>query len=284
MEIYEFYGKADGTAICLGDFDGVHKGHTKVFEAAAETGDWGALLFTHNSKGEKEILTLPEKLDLLKTLGARYALAADFEGELKTKSPAEFVSILKDLNIKAAAVGYDYRFGKDAAGDVSLLTELCRKNGIDVVTAGAVEDNGEPIKSTAIRLLIKNGDIAEANRLMGRSYTISGKIVKGFGNGKILGFPTANIEVSEYKLLPPDGVYKGKICGKNAVVNIGKNPTFDAKRRTVEAHIIGEDGDFYGKTVTVSIEKRIRGEIKFNKKEDLISQIKRDIETIEEEN
>ena len=83
MEFYEFYGKSDGTAICLGDFDGIHKGHRRVFEKAAETGEWGALLFTHNSKGEKEILTLSEKLDLLKRLGAKYALAADFEGELK---------------------------------------------------------------------------------------------------------------------------------------------------------------------------------------------------------
>ena len=127
MEIYEFYGKSDGTTICLGDFDGMHKGHRAVLAKAAQKGDWGTLLFTHNSKGEKEILTLSEKLALLKKMGAKYALAADFEGELKDKSPEEFVELLKKTGVSAAAVGYDYRFGRGASGDAELLKELCAK-------------------------------------------------------------------------------------------------------------------------------------------------------------
>ena len=283
MEIYEFYGNSDGTAMCLGDFDGVHKGHRRVFEEAAKTGDWGALLFTHNSKGEKEILTFSEKLALLKKLGAKYALAADFEKELKSKSPCEFVQILESFKVRTVAVGYDYRFGKDAKGDVGLLKELCKKRGIEVIVAEVFEDNGEPVKSTKIRKLIKNGDIKGANRLLDSPYTISGRVVKGLGNGRILGFPTANIEVSEYKLLPRDGVYKGKIGNKNAVVNIGKNPTFGAEQRTVEVHIIGEEKDIYGENIAVELTERIRDEIKFSKEEDLISQIKRDIESIKGE-
>jgi len=284
MKIYEFFGKPDGTAICLGDFDGVHKGHRRVFTEAAKTGDFGALLFTHNSKGEKEILTLSEKLDLLKRLGAKYAVCADFEEELKDKSPEEFVGILEGLKVKAAAVGYDYRFGKGAQGDAELLEKLCEKRGIGVIIVNAVEDNGEPIKSTKIRELIKSGDVAEANRLLESPYIISGKVVKGLGNGRILGFPTANIEVSEYKLLPPDGVYKGKIGAKSAVINIGKNPTFAAEKRTVEAHIIGETENLYNTEITAVIEKRIRGEIRFEKREDLILQIKKDIDSIKGEN
>lgn len=283
MEFYEFYGNSNGTAICLGDFDGVHKGHRRVFEEAAKTGDWGALLFTHNSKGEKEILTLSEKLALLKKLGAKYVLAADFEKELKSKSPGEFVQILESFNVKTVAVGYDYRFGKDAKGDIGLLKELCKKRGIDVIVTEVFVDNGEPVKSTKIRGLIKNGDITEANRLLDSPYIISGKVVKGLGNGRLLGFPTANIAVSDYKLLPRDGVYKGKIGDKNAVVNIGKNPTFEAEMRTVEVHIIGEEKDLYGKEIAVQIIERIRDEIKFGKEEDLISQIKRDIESIKGE-
>ena len=121
MEFYEFYGKSEGSAICLGDFDGMHKGHRRVFEEAAKTGDFGAFLFTHNSKDEKELLTLSEKLNLIKELGAKYALAADFKEELKDKSCEEFVKILKSLKVKSAVLGYDYRFGKGAKGDAQLL-------------------------------------------------------------------------------------------------------------------------------------------------------------------
>lgn len=280
MEFYEFYGKSDGTTICLGDFDGLHKGHRKVLAEAAQNGDWGALLFTHNSKGEKELLTLSEKLILLKEAGAKYAFAADFEGELKDKSPEEFVEILKKTGVSAVAVGYDYRFGKGASGDAGLLKELCAKRGIRVTVADAVTENGEPVKSARIRELIKNGDIKEANRLMESPYMISGKVVRGCGNGRLLGFPTANIAFPEYKLLPQDGVYKGKVKGRGAVINVGKNPTFDAVKRTVEVHIPSESGDLYGENITVEFTGRIRGEIKFNSKDELISQIRKDIESL----
>lgn len=280
MEIFEFYGKSDGTTICLGDFDGVHKGHREVFREAAQKGDWGALLFMHNSKGEKEILTLSEKLDLLKKLGAKYALAADFESELKEKSPEEFVELLAKAGVSAAAVGYDYRFGRGASGDARLLKSLCAEKGIEVLVADAVIEDGEPVKSAKIRELIKSGNIKEANRLMESPYIISGTVVKGRGNGKILGFPTANVAFSEYKLLPQDGVYKGKANGKAAVINVGKNPTFDAKKRTVEVHIPSESRDLYGEDITVEFTDKIRDEIKFKNKEELILQIKRDVESL----
>lgn len=278
MKIYEFYGKSDGTAICLGDFDGMHKGHREVFGKAAQKGDWGALLFTHNSKGEKEILTLSEKLDLLKKSGAKYAYAADFEGELKDKTPEEFVDILAEAGVAAAAIGYDYRFGRGASGDAELLKSLCEKKGIEVIVADAVAEDGEPVKSARIRELIKDGEIEAANRLLDSHYIISGRVEKGLGNGRIMGFPTANIAVPDYKLLPLDGVYKGSVCGRTAVINIGKNPTFCAEQRTVEVHILDEDKDLYGDTLTAEFERRLRGEIKFKNKEELISQIKKDIE------
>ncbi len=280
MEFYEFYGKSDGTTVCLGDFDGIHKGHRRVLAEAAKNGEWGTLLFTHNSKGEKEILTLSEKLVLLKKLGAKYAIVADFEEELKDKSPEDFAEILKKTGISAAAVGYDYRFGRGASGDAKLLKELCEKKGIKVIVADAVIENGEPVKSAKIRELIKSGDIKEANRLMESPYIISGKVVKGRGNGRTMGFPTANIAFSEYKLLPKDGVYKGKVNGRDAVINVGKNPTFDAEKRTVEVHIPGERDDLYGEEITAEFTDRIRGEIKFKSKEELISRIKRDIESL----
>ncbi|MBR4173190.1 MAG: riboflavin biosynthesis protein RibF [Clostridia bacterium] len=283
MEVYEFYGSAKGTAICLGDFDGAHLGHRRVFSAAAEVGDWGALLFTHNSKGEKEILTLSEKLEMLKKLGARYAIAADFEKELRDKSPEEFVEILKSFSVDTVVTGYDYRFGRGASGDTELLKRLCRGKNIAVITAEKNELDGEAVKSTKIRELIKNGEMERANILLGSPYIISGTVCKGLGNGRELGFPTANIEVCDEKLLPKDGVYKGLANGRLAVINIGKNPTFNAEKRTVEVHIIGTNENFYGKKVTAEILRRIRGEIKFRSQNELILQIKKDIENAEEE-
>ena len=282
MEIYEFSYMPQGTAICLGDFDGAHKGHRQVFSKAAETGKWGALLFTHNSKGEKEILTLPEKLEVLKQLGAGYAVAADFETELKEKSPGEFIVFLKELAVNKVVTGYDYRFGKGAAGDVTLLKALCGKYGIEAVAVPAETAYGEPIKSTKIRELIKNGDIKTANTLLGSRYKISGMVERGFGNGTDMGIPTANIEVAPDKLLPKDGVYKGMAGSKRAVINVGKNPTFDAKKRTVEVHLIGETDDLYGKMMTVEFMDWIRDEIKFKTREELILQIKKDIESVKE--
>lgn len=283
MKLYKFYGGPSGTAICLGDFDGAHLGHRQVFFEAAKTGDWGALLFTHNSKGEKEILTLSEKLDILKELGAKYAIAADFVKELKEKSPQEFIGLLKSLKVKTVVAGYDYRFGKNAAGDAEMLKALCEKNGLNAVTVAARKINGEPVKSTKIRELIKEGNIKEANILLGSPYIVSGKVCRGLGNGRLLGFPTANLEISEDKLLPMDSVYKGRVGNSAAVINVGKNPTFAATRRTVEVHIIGEKEDLYGKTVTVEFLDRIRGEIKFDDKNELILQIKKDIESVKGE-
>ena len=283
MEIYEFYGTPEGTAICLGDFDGVHEGHRRVFDEASKNGEWGALLFTHNSKGEKEILTLSEKLGVLKNLGARYAVSADFEKELKEKSPKEFVEFLKSLKVHTVVTGYDYRFGRGAVGDVRLLKDLCEEAGMRTVTATAKRIDGEPVKSTKIRELIKHGEIERANTLMGSPYIISGMVCKGLGNGKLLGFPTANIEVLEKKLLPKDGVYKGRVKNRSAVINVGKNPTFKAAQRTVEAHIIGACDSLYGKEITAEVLGRIRDEIKFDKKEDLILQIKKDIESVKGE-
>ena len=283
METYEFYGTAEGTVICLGDFDGVHIGHRQVFLEASKSGEWGVLLFTHNSKGEKEILTLSEKLRVLKKLGAKYAVSADFKEELKEKSPEEFVKILKNLKVKSVAVGYDYRFGKNAVGDTTLLKSLCKDFGMGVITAEAKEIDGEPVKSTKIRELIKNGDIKRANIFLGAPYIISGAVCKGFGNGTDMGIPTANLEPESCKLLPKDGVYGGRVGSRKAVINVGKNPTFSAAKRTVEVHIIGAKGELYGQNITVEFLGRIRDEIKFEDKKDLVLQIKKDIDSIREE-
>jgi len=286
MKTYFFFGepKIENTTICLGDFDGIHKGHRQIFKKAKEQGEWGVFLFNTNSKGEPSVLTLNEKISIIRELGAKYVISADFEQEIRTKSPKEFIDVLADMKISGVSVGYDYRFGYNAVGDTMLLEKLCTKNNINTFVVDAVKDSNLPIKSTKIRELIKNGEMEEATRLLESPYLILGTVVKGFENGRKMGFPTANIAVPAEKLLPPDGVYKGLVNGKRSIINIGKNPTFNAKNRTVEAHIIGFDGNLYGESITVELLKKVRDEIKFDSVNELKNQIKSDIKNVMEGN
>lgn len=280
MKIYKFSERIDiqKAALCLGDFDGIHKGHRSVFDSAKRFGNWGVLLFDRNSKGKPVITTLSEKLELLKGMGADFAAVTEFDESFSHKSPTEFIGFLKaEIGPAALAAGCDYRFGYKAEGDADLLKKLCEKNGMRAIITDLAECDGEPIKSTRIRELISAGNLPCAARLLGMNYFVSGKVLTGFQNGKKLGFPTANTDPAPEKLLPPDGVYAGMVLGRKAVVNIGKNPTFGAKKRTVEAHIIDFCDDLYGKDLKIELIERIRGEIKFDSLGDLKKQIESDV-------
>ena len=274
-------GDFSGSALCLGYFDGVHIAHRKLFEKAKEHGAWGVLLLDRNVKNMPLLTTMYEKVRLIEEAGADYVIIAEFTESFMNKTPEEFAEFLaKTLKVSKVVAGYDYRFGKQASGNAKTLVKLSEKAGFSVEIVDAECVNGEPIKSTAIREYIKNGEIQKANALLGYDYIISGIVEKGLRNGHKLGFPTANIAYSYEKLLPADGVYCGRIFGKDAVVNVGKNPTFDAARRTVEVHIPDFDGDLYGKHIEVTILEKIRDDIKFKNMEDLISRIKKDIEFV----
>lgn len=265
-----------GAAICLGDFDGVHAGHMRLFELAKKHGKWGVLLLNRSDVPEK-LTTLAERLEILENLGADFAVIAEFTEAFAGQTPREFAHLLVDaMNVGTVVVGYDYRFGAKASGDAQLLKSLLNCKA-EVIAADAVSAYGEPIKSTKIRVLIKQGDLKCAETLMTRPYRVRAEIVRGKQNGRKLGFPTANFDIAEDKLLPPDGVYFGKVDGQNAVINIGKNPTFNAKKRTFEAHIPHFDGDLYGKTLTVELICKIRGEKCFENLEELKRQIENDI-------
>lgn len=266
-----------GSAICLGDFDGVHRGHMRLFELAKACGKWGVLLLIRRNSRSGVLTTLAEKLEIIEQCGADYVITADFSDTFAAKSPAEFARLLSDtMKIGTAVIGYDYRFGRGAAGNAALLTQLLSQKA-GVIVADAVTDNSEPIKSTAIRSLVKNGDMSAAARLCGRFYRVRGKIVHGKQNGRKIGFPTANFDISPEKILPSDGVYYGKINGRDAVINIGKNPTFNAGKRTFEVHIPDFDGDLYGSVLTAEIIRKIRGEISFKSVDELKKQIENDI-------
>ncbi len=276
-------GDFSGSAICLGDFDGVHLGHSALFDVAKKYGKWGVLLFDRNTKGSTLLTTQAEKIERISKMGADFAVIVEFSEKFSHKSPEGFVCFLKNiLNVDVLVAGYDYRFGYKAAGDKDKLIHLSEKYGLGIKIVDRVTVDGETVKSTKIRELIKNGNIVLANKLLGYNYFVSGIVEKGLNNGTKMGFPTANIVCFSDKLLPADGVYAGKCLGYDAVINIGKNPTFDAKKRTVEAHLIDYFGDLYEKDITVEITEKIRDDIKFQRIENLIEQIKNDIKCVKE--
>jgi len=264
------------SAICLGGFDGVHLGHKALFSEAKKYGTWGVLLFDRNIKGDENLTTSEEKIDLIEKCKSDYIIIAEFSDKFSKKSPEEFVSFLENtLKVSHIVCGYDYRFGYNASGNSETLTTLCRSSKVSVIDA--VKINDTPIKSTLIRELIKKGEIEKANELLGHSYMITGVVEKGFGNGKKMGLPTANVAYCVNKLLPSDGVYYGVINGMDAVINVGKNPTFDAKKRTVEVHIPDFSKDIYGENISVQFVEKIRDDKKFDSIDDLILQINKDI-------
>lgn len=270
-----------GASICLGGFDGIHKGHKALFDVAKSHGKWGVLLFDRNIKGDENLTTQDEKIKLIEEYGADYVVIAEFSEKFARRSPQEFTDFLENtLKVSHIICGYDYRFGYMAKGDAKMLKELCKKAEVTSVEPVILGEN--PIKSTNIRTLVKTGNIKDANELLGHSYTLSGIVEKGLGNGRKMGFPTANISYPEEKLLPADGVYYGRTFGMDAVINIGKNPTFDAKKRTVEVHIPEFSKDIYGEFCVVEFLEKIRDDIKFDSIEKLIKQINKDIDYIKE--
>ncbi len=273
-------------AIALGNFDGMHKGHISVINAAKESGlSFGALLFQiHTSsvlgKKIKIITPLYKKIKILKELGADFVYLVDFNEEFMNMSASEFAKYISSIGVKTVSVGYDYRCCKGAKTDAMALGRELSGYGIKIKVSQPVTENGKPIKSTLLRELFSNGRLSDANDMMSHVYSMRGKVVRGLQNGHLLGFPTANIEVSAEELVLKDGVYycKSIIAGKRylSMANIGKNPTFDAEKRTVEVHIIDYDGDLYDDYLDVEFYDYIRPDKKFESIEDLIAQLNKD--------
>ena len=285
--------------VALGNFDGLHRAHTRIIKNccmyAKENGlESCVLLFADHTlnvitKQKVKLLTdEPEKLKILEEMGVDCVYIREFNSEFMHLSPEEFIRMLIDkLNPRAVCVGYDYRFGYRAEGDVTTLKELGEKYGFEVIVTDEMKTSGVTIKSTKIRELVREGDVDEAALFLGRPFSLSGEVTEGLRNGHKLGTPTANVRYADNKILPKDGVYMGYTTVDgityDSVINVGSNPTFDAKNITVESHILGFDCDIYGKTVKVDFIKRIRGDKKFGSLEELKMQIKSDIKTAKEQ-
>lgn len=282
------------SAVALGNFDGLHTAHMQIINSCRDYADKkglksGVLLFDEHTlnliKGQNTDLITDKisKIDILNSIGIDFVYCRKFDEAFMKMSPEEFVCDLKRcVNVSAVFVGYDYRFGYKAQGDVCKLAQLGEKYGFDVIVTDKIEMNGEAVKSSRIRELVSAGDMSKAGQMLGRMFSITGTVEKGLRNGHKLGFPTANVSYEKNTLLPCKGVYAGytSVDGNKykSVINVGNNPTFGAEKITVESHIQDFNEDIYGKTVTVEFAFRIREDIKFSSIDDLKNQICKDIE------
>lgn len=290
----------NGNAVALGNFDGVHIGHQELIksninEAKKRNLKSTVLVFRNHTKeilkknGDSKIQLLTsfdQKIDILKGFGLDTLYIADFNENLMKLSPEEFVDniLLKKLNTKLVTVGFNYRFGYKASGDVELLKKIGLDKGIDVNIIPPVYVGDEIVSSTAIRNSIKAGDIKKANRFLGRNFTIIGSVVKGKNRGRKLGFPTANIKLIDNYVLPKQGVYITNtiVDGEKLIslTNIGYNPTFNEDELKIETYILDFNGNLYGKTLQIQFIDFIRDDVKFNTAQELIEQIEKDVKYI----
>lgn len=279
------------SVVALGDFDGLHTAHMEIIRCAESFGKReglksGVLLFDGSFKKSKKLTDMKQKIKILDADGPDFAYVCKFSEDFRKMSPKEFaVFLTQRLNAKAVCVGYDYTFGRNAEGNVHALKSLGEELGFEVIVTERIEKDGNTVSSTYIRSLIENGDIDKANELLGRNFFMEGKVVSGLQNGRKMSLPTANIEYSEDKILPKLGVYAGLTYvdggAFKSVINIGKNPTFNADKITVESHILNFNGDLYGKKVKIDFMKYLRGDKKFCCVEELKAQIQRDIKNAE---
>ncbi len=300
MERFTDYGQMvahQGAVIAVGNFDGVHLGHRHLIELARTQAQQlglksGVLTFYPHPVRVlaphvdlQLICSLEERLDLLESLGVDLVLAQRFEPGFAALDPLSFIEdvLVSALGVKSLIVGYDFGFGARRAGNVDLLKAHGKRLGFDVhVVAAVTDEQGLVASSSRIRTLVQSGDLATANRVLGREFCLNGVVVPGEQRGRELGFPTANLDVST-ELRPRTGVYAGRLDWgegpKLAVVNIGTKPTFGTtSRQTVEAHVLdGRDHQLYGKRCSLSLVGRIRDEKTFAGAEELKAQILVDV-------
>ncbi len=275
-----------GYVATVGTFDGVHRGHREVLRALKEYGSAHGLepLVVTFDRHPLEVVSPDRAPLLLQSRSDRDALLREegvevsevaFTPELCRLSAKEWMNILHDrYGVRALITGYDNKFGHDGRFlSPEDYKEIGKELGMDVDIASELPG----ICSTRIREALQRGNVKEASEMLGRNYSLKGEVVAGRHLGRTLGFPTANLDVDKRMLLPKSGVYAARLDGMGAVVNIGDNPTVDSGNPvTVEAHVIGYDGDLYGRRVELSFVERIRDEKRFESLEALKEQIEND--------
>ncbi|HET7567202.1 MAG TPA: bifunctional riboflavin kinase/FMN adenylyltransferase [Gaiellaceae bacterium] len=264
-------------AVAIGSFDGLHRGHRRVVEAAQAAGlRGGVVTFDPHPRsvlgdGVELLSTTERRLELLAEAGVEDVLLLRFDEQLAGLEPEEFAErVLRAAGVEVVAAGEGFRFGRGRAGDLALLEEL----GFDVRRVPLVEN----VSSSHIRALLHDGDLRAAAQLLGRAPEVEGIVVRGDGRGRLLGFPTANLDVPADLLVPPDGVYAGEALGRRAAISIGTNPHYGGAERRVEAHLLDFDGDLYDSRLVVRFWEPLRGQAPFASEAELVAAIAADVE------
>jgi len=285
----------EGTTVTVGTFDGVHPGHRAVLmeivRRARASGRKSVLvtfephpLEVVNPAAAPPLLTTgPERREVLAQTDLDYVVFLRFDRRLASLSPEAFVrEVLEQrLQMRELVIGHDHGFGRGRSGDVETLRRLGHEDGFQVDVVAPVEIGGHPISSTQIRRAVTGGDLKTAARLLGRPYSVSGRVVRGAGRGRSIGIPTLNLGgVPGNKLFPPDGVYAvwvetphGRFGG---MLNQGPRPTFGEAGRTVEAHLFDYDRDLYGAWVKIEWIERLRDTRRFDSPGRLMAQLGED--------
>jgi riboflavin kinase/FMN adenylyltransferase len=282
------------SVITIGVFDGVHLGHKNLIlqtKELASQRSFSSIVLTFD-KHPQEVLTpkaqppfltdAVEKADLLKKEGIDIVVVLTFTPELSQLSACEFLAYLqKYLRLKALVIGPDFALGRRGEGNIPTLQKLGNEMGFSVTVIPPVRINGDIVSSTAIRKAMADGDMEKVQRFMGRPFSLHGKVIHGKGRGAGLGFPTVNLDILPGQAVPSDGVYVTRAHADNhiylAVTNVGKNPTFNNKERTIESFLLDFRNDLYEHEVKIDFLHKLRGEIKFHNIDELTKQIFKDI-------
>ncbi len=278
------------SAVTIGVYDGVHLGHQQVPRSLAATGLPVVVVTFANHPVEvidkgaaPDLLTsLERRIEILADLGVACTAVVDFDDEFRRLAPEKFIEKLLVATVRArrVAVGSGFRFGYKQLGDIALMRALGQRHGYQVDDVEILEE-GVPVRSTVIRALLREGDVAAAARLLGRPHRLRGRVVPGDQRGSQIGFPTANLSTPTGLLVPGSGVYATRVQlgGREhqAVVNIGIRPTFGGSESVVEAHLLDFSRDLYGQDLEVDFVARLRSEQKFAGIEELVAAIGEDV-------
>jgi riboflavin kinase/FMN adenylyltransferase len=269
--------------VAIGTFDGVHLGHRAVIDDADTvlTFDPHPLEIIHPGALPKLIMPFEVKRDVIEGLGVGELVVIPFDADFAARSAESFIEevLIQGLGAERVSVGENFRFGAKARGDAEMLAA---RSEFETRIVPLVEVDGETVSSTRIRALVAAGDVATAMRCLGAPFMVEGTVVSGDRRGRELGFPTANIVPDDRLAIPGHGVYAAFANGAPAAVNVGVRPTFDTGRGLlIETYLIGREEDLYGSNLRVAFVERLRGERRFASVEDLIAQMRIDVEDAE---
>lgn len=298
MQVYTSiskYHSTQATVVTLGTFDGLHQGHQTILncvkqEAQRLQADSLVLTFFPHPRWvlqkDSQVLllnTLDEKISLFNQMEINHLVVQEFNQEFADLSAEDFVKkvLVDTFHVKKIIIGYDHKFGKGAQANIKDMEQFAQKYGFEVQQISAHQINENAISSTKIRTALKSGDISLANNYLGMPYFISGKVIHGQKLGRTIGFPTANIEISEkYKFIPADGVYV--VCSEIShrkiygIMNIGNKPTVGTHSKSIEVHFLDFAEDLYHKNLKIQFFKRLRNQKKFASIDELKQAIEQD--------